>query len=153
MVNSAINMELSIEKCTKKDAPCVAKIEKECFSTPFKEEDIISYLKSPIWHFLVAKCEGEVVGYVSFTIIIDECQIVNVATSQGYRKMGVGSALLKAMLDYVKDNGCKSAYLEVRESNLPAISLYKKYGFEIVGVSKNHYSQPTENALLMNLEI
>ncbi|MBR2944684.1 MAG: ribosomal protein S18-alanine N-acetyltransferase [Clostridia bacterium] len=146
-------MELSIEKCTKKDAPCVAKIEKECFSKPFKEEDIISYLKSPIWHFLVAKCEGEVVGYVSFTIIIDECQIVNVATSQGYRKMGVGKSLIKELLSYAKKSGVSKVYLEVRESNLPAISLYKKYGFEIVGVSKNHYSQPTENALLMNLEI
>lgn len=153
MVNSAINMELSIEKCTIKDAPCVAKIEKECFSTPFKEEDIISYLKSPIWHFLVAKCEGEVVGYVSFTIIIDECQIVNVATSQGRRKMGVGKSLIEELLRYAKKSGVSKVYLEVRESNLPAISLYEKYGFEIVGVSKNHYSQPTENALLMNLEI
>lgn len=153
MVNSAINMELSIEKCTRKDAPCVAKIEKECFSTPFKEEDIISYLKSPIWHFLVAKCEGEVVGYVSFTIIIDECQIVNVATSQDYRKMGVGKSLIEELLSYAKKSGVSKVYLEVRESNLPAISLYEKYGFEIVGVSKNHYSQPTENALLMNLEI
>ena len=146
-------MELSIEKCTRKDAPCVAKIEKECFSTPFKEEDIISYLKSPIWHFLVAKCEGEVVGYVSFTIIIDECQIVNVATSQDYRKMGVGKSLIEELLSYAKKSGVSKVYLEVRESNLPAISLYEKYGFEIVGVSKNHYSQPTENALLMNLEI
>ena len=146
-------MELSIEKCTRKDAPCVAKIENECFSKPFKEEDIISYLKSPIWHFLVAKCEGEVVGYVSFTIIIDECQIVNVATSQGYRKMGVGKSLIEELLGYAKKSGVSKVYLEVRESNLPAISLYKKYGFEIVGVSKNHYSQPTEDALLMNLEI
>ena len=145
--------EILIEALTKKDAPCVAKIEKECFSTPFSEADILSYLESPIWHFLVAKISDEIVGYISFTVIIDECQIVNVATSPDFRKMGVGSKIIGCFLDRLQNDGVKSAYLEVRESNLPAINLYKKFGFSEIGVSKNHYSKPTENAILMKLEL
>ena len=61
--------EILIEALTKKDAPCVAEIEKECFSVPFSSDDILSYLESPIWHFLAAKINGQTVGYISFTII------------------------------------------------------------------------------------
>ena len=145
--------EIRIGALEKKDAPCIAKIEKECFSTPFKEDDILGYIESPIWHFLVAKRGEVVLGYISFTIIIDECQIVNVATSHDFRKMGIGSRLIEAFLDYIKQKEVKLAYLEVRESNLPAINLYKKYGFLESGISKNHYSKPTENAILMNKEL
>lgn len=153
MANSVIKMELTIELASKKDAPCVAKIEEECFSVPFKEKDILSYLENPIWHFLVAKSKGEIVGYISFTIILDECQIVNVATSRAHRKMGVGKALVSALLDFAKSNEASKLFLEVRKSNEPAIMLYRKYGFDVVGVSRNHYFSPTEDALLMNLEI
>ena len=145
--------EILIESLTKKDATRVAEIEKDCFSVPFLEDDILSYLKNPIWHFLVAKKDGLVLGYISFTIIIDECQIVNVATDPKYRKMGIGSKIIDSFLNYLKEKDVKSAYLEVRESNLPAINLYKKYGFLEAGVSKNHYSKPTENAILMNKEL
>ncbi len=155
LVNSDINMEnsIKIEQISKNDASSVAKIEKECFSTPFSEDDILDYIDNPIWHFFVAKIDESIVGYISFTKIIDECQIVNVATSPSARKMGVGKALIERLLSYAKENGCTKLFLEVRESNLPAISLYKKFGFLPVGISKNHYTQPKENAVLMNLEI
>ena len=95
--------EILIEALTKKDASCVAEIEKECFSVPFSLDDILSYLESPIWHFLAAKINGQTVGYISFTIIIDECQIVNVATDPKYRKMGIGSKIIEAFLNYLKE--------------------------------------------------
>lgn len=151
-VNSAINMQITIKELLKKDVPCVAEIEKECFSTPFSESDILGYLDNPIWHFLGAYNGEKLLGYISFTIIIDECQIVNVAVSVANRKMGVGNQLVLGMLDYIKAFGVRKAYLEVRESNIGAITLYNKHGFLPVGISKNHYSQPTENAILMNLE-
>ena len=144
-------MNITVDKITKNDAPRVAQIEKECFSVPFTEDDISSYIESPIWHFLVARNEEGVIGYISFTIILDECQIVNVAVSQGARCRGIGSLLLDHFLSYVKEKGVKSVYLEVRESNSAAIMLYEKFKFSRSGVSKNHYSKPTENALLMSL--
>ncbi len=153
--NLDINMQnsIKIEQIAKKDAPCVAKIEAECFSTPFKESDILEYIDNPIWNFFVARLDGNVVGYISFTTILDECQIVNVATTPSARKMGVGKALVGELLKFATKNEIKKIFLEVRESNVPAINLYKKFGFLAVGVSKNHYSQPAENAILMNLEI
>ncbi len=153
--NSAINMknEIKIELLTEKDAPCVAKIEKSCFSTPFKLDDILGYLDNPIWHFFVAKQNENLLGYISFTKILDEIQIVNVATDLGFRGVGVGKALLESVLSFAKEKACTKVFLEVRKSNEPAIGLYKKFGFETVGVSKNHYSEPTEDALLMNLEL
>ena len=144
---------IKIEQISKKDAPCVAKIEKECFSTPFSEDDILGYIDNPIWNFFVARLGNDVVGYISFTIILDECQIVNVASAPSARKMGVGSALIENLLNYCKQNEVCKLFLEVRASNVPAIKLYEKFGFLVVGVSKNHYSLPTEDALLMNLEL
>ena len=154
-VNSDINMDnrIKIEQISKKDVPSVAEIEKECFSTPFSEADIIEYIGNPLWHFFVAKLENEVVGYLSFTKIIDECQIVNVAVLESARQMGVGTLLIENLLDFCRQNGVIKLFLEVRESNVPAIKLYEKFGFLAAGVSKNHYSMPTENALLMNLEL
>ncbi len=143
---------VSIDVISKNDVPSVAKIEKEAFSVPFTESDILSYMESPIWHFLVAKQEDEVLGYISFTVILDECQIVNVAVSQDARKMGIGSRLLSYFLDYIKGMGVLSVYLEVRESNAPAIALYNKFNFSVSGISKNHYSKPTENAILMSIQ-
>lgn len=144
---------VKIKQISKKDASCVAKIEEECFSTPFSEDDILGYIDNPIWNFFVAKSGDSVVGYISFTKIIDECQIVNVAVSETARKMGVGTLLIENLLDFCHQNSVNKLFLEVRESNVPAIKLYEKFGFSVVGVSKNHYSMPTENALLMNLEI
>lgn len=145
--------QIKIEPISKNDAPCVAKIEKECFSTPFSEDDILGYIDNPIWHFFVAKLDENTVGYISFTKILDECQIVNVAVSKGARKMGIGSLLIEKLLDFCRQNDICKLFLEVRESNEAAINLYEKFGFAKVGLSKNHYSMPTENALLMNLEI
>ena len=154
-VSLAINMKntLKIVPLSKKDAPCVAKIEAKCFSTPFSEADILGYIDDPIWHFFVAWLDDEVVGYISFTKIIDECQIVNVATTEKARGQGVGSALISALINFAEQSDIKKIFLEVRASNVPAINLYKKFGFLAVGVSKNHYSKPTEDAILMNLEI
>lgn len=151
--NSATNMknEIKISFISENDVPCVAKIEAVCFSSPFTERDILGYLSNPIWNFLVARLEWGVVGYISFTKILDEIQIVNVATNPDYRRNGVGKALIAALLDYAKENSVTKLFLEVRESNIPAINLYTGFGFEKAGISKNHYSKPTENAILMNL--
>ena len=130
----------------------MAEIEKECFSTPFGKEDFEKLYESGISNALVVLTGDRVIGHVSFTVIIDECQIINVCVSSRYRKMGVGSRLMDAFLEHLRKRDVKKIFLEVRESNSPAINLYKKYGFFSVGVSKNHFSLPTENAILMNFE-
>ena len=149
--NLDIKMDYVIEPLSVDFVDHVAEIEKECFSIPFKKEDILSYLNESYWRFFVARDKNEILGYISFTIILDEISICNVAVSSKYRKIGIGKALVSFLLDYAKKNGVCKLFLEVRESNISAISLYEKFGFERVGISKNHYSMPKENALLMNL--
>lgn len=153
-VNSATNMEnLTVSLFEKEDVLALAQIEKEEFSTPFKEKDFLDIYDSEISNVLVAKIGGVVVGYVSFTIIIDECQIINFATKNEFKRQGVGKNVMKALLDYGKAMGVTKYFLEVRVTNESAISLYKKYGFLPVGISKNHFSLPREDAILMNLEL
>ncbi len=156
LANLATNMDLNeikIAPLDKNGAYCVAKIEKEVFSVPFKESDILEYLQSPIWHFFIAKRGEDILGYISLTIIIDECQIVNVAVTNSARGCGLGSTLVSHALNFAKQKGCTKAFLEVRVSNESAIRLYKKFGFISSGVSKSHYSLPREDALLMNLDM
>ena len=118
----------------------------------FKEKDFSDIYESEISNVLVATYQGEVVGYVSFTIIIDECQIINFATKNKFKRQGVGKSVMSALIEYGKSKGVCKVFLEVRESNAPAIALYESYGFVPVGVSKNHFTSPRENAILMNLE-
>jgi len=152
--NSVINMnEIIIAPMKEGDVSAVAQIERECFSMPFKEQDLYDYLGNPLWHFLVARENGIVLGYISYMIICDDAEIVNIAVSPSYRARGIGKRLLDSMIKDVKARTASCIHLEVRESNAAAIGLYRLFGFVTVGISKNHYSSPTENALRMNLNL
>lgn len=145
-------MGIVIEPLSRDFVDPVAEIEAECFSVPFTKKDISEYLENGLWQFFVATENGQVLGYISFRLVFDECHICNVATATEARRRGVGSLLVDYLITYAKGQGVSKYFLEVRESNLPAIELYKKFGFAPVGVSKNHYTKPKENAILMNLE-
>ena len=152
--NSDIKMEnLTVSLFERDDIDALVKIEQEEFSIPFKEKDFSDIYDSEISNVLVAKYNGILVGYVSFTVIIDECQIINFATKNEFKRQGVGKRVMEALFDHCEKLGVLKYFLEVRESNLGAIALYEKYGFVPVGISKNHFSAPRENAILMNLEL
>ena len=142
---------VEIAKMSIEDLPFVCEIEQKCFSVPFKKEDFISYLNDPYWNFLVAKVDGVVVGYLSYIVLFSEATLVNVAVLPEYRGKKIGQALLHELVMIADSSELTSICLEVRKSNQVAINLYTKYGFVTVGVSKNHYSLPTEDALRMNL--
>ncbi len=151
--NSDTNMEnLIISTFEKEDIPSLVKIEEEEFSTPFKEKDFLSIYESDISSVLVAKVDGTVVGYVSFTVIIDECQIINFATKNEFKRHGIGKSVMMALINHCRKKGVIKYFLEVRASNQAAIFLYEKFGFVRVGISKGHFSSPREDAILMNLE-
>ena len=145
--------ELIVTPFEEKDIPYLVKIEAACFSTPFKEKDFLDILSSEISNVLVAKRGNFVVGFVSFTMIIDELQIINVAVDPSLQRMGIGNLLMSELIKYGSKKGALKYFLEVRESNVNAIRLYEKHGFVPVGVSKNHFFLPRENAILMNLEV
>lgn len=144
--------DIVIRPLTKEDIPYVAELEAACFSVPFTEKALNELFLNTSWHFFVATENDTVVGYISFYCILDETEIVNVCVMPELRGKGIGRALTKCAIDFNKEINGSRVMLEVRKSNTPAIKLYESLGFISVGVSKNHYKLPTEDAILMNLE-
>lgn len=140
---------MKIEKMTLSHLDNVYIIETECFSHPWSRQSLENELNNETSLFLVAKEENEVIGYIGMSIVIDEGYIFNVAVRESYRNKGVATALINELVTYGKKNNFCFITLEVRESNLPAISLYSKFGFIKAGERKDYYSNPKENAILM----
>ncbi len=131
--------------------PALAQIERECFSAPWSEASLREELGKGI--FLVAERDGKVMGYAGCQTVLDEGYITNVAVSPDCRMEGVGRALMSGLLERAGERGLSFVTLEVRASNFPAIALYKGMGFEKVGVRKNFYEKPTEDAELWKLNL
>jgi ribosomal-protein-alanine N-acetyltransferase len=136
----------------KEDICRVAELERTVFSVPFTEKALNELFLNTSWHFFAARIDNLLIGYISFYTIFDETEIVNVCVNSSYRGLGVGKMLVSSVIEYSKNHGVKKLMLEVRKSNAVAIKLYDGFGFIPVGVSKNHYKLPTEDAILMNLE-
>ena len=140
-------MEFALKKMSAEHIPQIAQLEKECFSEPWSENALSEELSNENSHFLVAVSD-DVAGYIGVQEICGEAYITNVAVFGKYRKYGIGRVLLKAACDGAKSRSCEFITLEVRESNIPAITLYESEGFEKAGVRKNFYSAPTENGVI-----
>lgn len=126
----------------------VVKIENACFSHPWTKDGIIEALENRTKFFVFEK-NSEVVGYVGISVILDEGYITNIATLPEYRNQGVAIALLTRLNNLAKLENLSFISLEVRASNQKAISLYEKFGYKTVGVRKNFYDDPKEDALIM----
>lgn len=102
-------------------------------------------------HYLAAYIGDEFVGHGGFTAVLDEGYITNIAIHPDHRRKGIAFSLTESIKSKAKELGLSFLTLEVRESNLAAIKLYKKSGFEITAKRKNFYSDPKEDAILMTL--
>ena len=91
------------------------------------------------------------IGIINYNIVGTEVEIYYLYVEKEYRNNNIGGQLLTAMIDECKKKSVTCVHLEVRKSNNVAISLYKKYGFIATGVSKNHYKEPTEDAVRMSM--
>ena len=109
----------------------------------FKEE-----LTNEISKYLVAKINNQIVGFAGIIPVLDEADISNIVVNKNFRNQKIGSLLLEALFDLAISLKIQKINLEVRKSNVPAIKLYEKYGFEVCGVRKNYYSN-IEDAILM----
>ena len=127
----------------------LAEIEKACFHAPWSANMLREELGKGI--FLVAEQDGAAVGYVGCQTVLDEGYITNVAVSPACRRQGIGRALVRALVSHARSQGLTFVTLEARASNAPAIALYEGAGFRRVGVRRNFYTAPTEDAVLMTL--
>ena len=128
----------------------INELEKLCFSLPWSRQALISQLPDDMHMFIAAiGDDGQVLGYVGMMYVLDEGYISNVAVSPEHRRLGIADALINALIDRANEKSLSFVTLEVRKSNVPAIELYIKNGFSEVGLRKNYYTKPTEDAILM----
>ena len=142
-------MEYRIIDASVKHVDALEALEECCFSVPWTREQLISQLPDDRHVFLVAEDGEKLLGYIGMMYVLDEGYISNVAVAPDNRQRGIGSALISTLLQRAEALGISFVTLEVRESNTPAVRLYTKYGFSEVGLRKNYYDLPKENAILM----
>jgi ribosomal-protein-alanine N-acetyltransferase len=111
-------------------------------------QDVLKY-ESNLFFVAKLKSTGQVVGFAGIMIIIDEAELLNIAVEKEYRNLGIGQQLLDCVLKTALRKGAGRMLLEVRQSNSAAIRLYEKNGFVTISQRKDYYSNPKENADIM----
>jgi len=130
------------------DIDAFQEIEKQVFSNPWPREAFSGMFFS--WAFTLLK-EEEVIGYIIYSGGADEMVILNFAVRPDFQGKGLGKYLLTETMRMLYDRGIRNFYLDVRMSNFKAQSLYKKVGFEEIGIRRNYYSKPEEDAIVMGM--
>ena len=146
-------MNISYVKMTEEHTEALSELDKICFSVPWSKALFDGEVKNPNAYYLVATDSGVPVGYCGIQTVLDEGDITNIAVLPDYRKSGIASSLLKGITEYAISKEISFITLEVRESNINAIKLYEKFGFEFVGKRKNYYPDNRETALLMTKQL
>lgn len=127
----------------------LAEIETESFAHPLERKQIETLLADQNTLFLAARNGATLTGSVWLQIVLDEGYIGNVAVRPLYRRKGIADALLENLDRLAREKEISFLTLEVRASNLPAVSLYEKHGYTRVGVRPAYYRDPREDAILM----
>ena len=140
---------MKIEEMNRGNMEGIVALENECFAHPWTLDNLIEYYSNSNAHFFVAKEDDKIVGYVGSYTVMDECFVTNIAVTESARGQGVASALLEKLISVAEASKASFITLEVRFSNLPAIGLYKKYGFTLDGTRPGFYRDPEEDALIM----
>jgi ribosomal-protein-alanine N-acetyltransferase len=148
---------LRIRKMTLADLPAVMVIENQAFSNPWSTEMVRKELTQEWSTVLLAEAstpEGHSLrGFAIFWLVADEIHVLNVATDQAFRRLGVGREVMNAVIAFGRDHKCINASLEVRRSNEAAINLYKSLGFRAVGMRPGYYQDDREDAVVMILDL
>ena len=144
---------MEIVKMNEAHVVSVAAIEKECFGVDaWSEKSVASELTNKLSLWLVAVDGERVAGYIGSQTVCDETDMMNVAVTADYRRQGLGEKLVLALEEELKAMGSQCLTLEVRDSNTPARTLYEKLGFRQIGLRKNYYRNPKEDAYILRKE-
>lgn len=140
-----------IVRLEREHIPEVAQIERSCFPDPWSEEALELLLEDRCAG-LVATVDGRVAAYGGMMIVLDEAHVLNIATHPDFRRQGLARAVIEALEALAAERGASYLYLEVREKNSAARALYNSVGWRAVGLRKNFYSHPIDNAVIMMKE-
>lgn len=135
------------------DLPALLRIERGAFPVPWSERAFRMVMRRDPGSVLVAERSGRVAGYAALWVSADEAELADLAVAPEHRRRGVGRTLLRACLREVAARGAREIFLQVRESNGPARSLYREAGFREVGRRTGYYRAPAEDALVLMREV
>lgn len=146
--------DFSIAFAGKKDTKIVEKLGEKYFHDFWDEDTFENYIENP--HLFFLKCcnkKGEIIAYICSRIVCETAEIDRVVVEENYRGLGIAKSLISEFEKIAKAKGVFEILLEVRKSNFPAQSLYKKCGFLEITQRRNYYSNPTEDAVIMRKDI
>ena len=132
------------------DIEQVYQIECNSFTQPWSVESLIDeVVENDVAYYVVAECEGRIIGYAGEWVMFDESHMTNIAVIPDFRRKGVATNMILSLMRGAKERGAKRMTLEVREFNFGAQALYDSLGFTKVGIRKKYYSDTGENAFIL----
>lgn len=141
---------INIREARENDIDAMESIETVSFSVPWSRQAFEESFENRFTKMLVAEDGDKVVGYSVIGLIVPDAEILNVAVDEAYRRQGIGEMLIDSLIALGDKEDVSDFFLEVRESNEPAIELYLKKGMEVIGKRKDYYQMPVEDAVLMH---
>ena len=127
----------------------ILQLEKQCFSVFWTEGQLLSEIESEYGCIFLCVEEEKLRGYAIMHLAGDQAELYRIATDPDFRRCGAAALLMKSCIKWSVEQNAESIFLEVREGNKSAISLYEKFGFENIGIRKKYYTDPVENAVIM----
>ena len=147
-------MDVKIRAAISEDAHAISIIEQKTSPEPWSEDALLRDIcQNDNACVLVAETDGKAVGYLDAWKVADELQLCNIGVLEEYRGNHIGQELMDVLADIGRELQCALITLEVRESNEPALALYRKCEFEEVGIRENYYIDNNENAILMDKKL
>lgn len=141
---------MEIVRMSTNDIPDVSRIERVSFTTVWPTDAFYNELSTnKLAHYFVGRLDGKIVAYGGIWVILEDSHITTVAVEPNLRGRGLGEAMVLKLIDEGIERGAAWMTLEVRESNVSAQQLYRKYGFTTVTTRKGYYSDDNESALVM----
>lgn len=140
---------VTIDPMTDADVKQIAEIERHCYALPWHENAYHTEIANRCAVYLVARVDGEPVGYAGMWVVMDEAHITTIAVDPPHRGRHIGERLLHSLLSEAVRRNAVRASLEVREHNTVAQTLYEKYLFRRAAIRKNYYTDNHENAIVM----
>ena len=147
-------MSYVFRKMTLDDLDQVVAIDQASFSLPWPARSFhFELTDNPASRCWVADLDGCIVGMVVAWFIVDEIHIATIATHPDFRRQGIGRNLLLHTLRSAQEEGAITSFLEVRESNEVAMTIYREFGYVESGRRKGYYKDNGEDAILMDLDL
>ncbi|MCJ7749694.1 MAG: ribosomal protein S18-alanine N-acetyltransferase [Armatimonadetes bacterium] len=141
--------EITVAPMAPADLDEVLVIERHSFPSAWSKNSYERELRNRSSYYFAARHEDRLVGYIGMWVVVDEAHITTLAVHPGCRRRGLGSHLLRLLIEHACQRGATRVTLEVREQNLAAIAMYRAFGFQQTGVLHGYYGDTGENGLVM----